>query len=55
MIRMWSILEKVSQADKKNVCKWKNEICGNQPRKGGREVKENDGGGEFNYDIFDIL
>jgi hypothetical protein len=25
------------------------------PRMGGREIKENDGGGEFNYDIFDIV
>jgi hypothetical protein len=25
------------------------------PGMGGREIKKNDGGGEFNYDIFDIL
>jgi hypothetical protein len=25
------------------------------PRMSGGGVKENDGGGEFNYDIFDIL
>jgi hypothetical protein len=36
-----------------HVCKWKNETCCSCSRKG--EIKENDGGGEFNYDIFDIL
>jgi hypothetical protein len=25
------------------------------PGMGGRGIKENDGGGEFNYDIFDIF
>jgi hypothetical protein len=25
------------------------------PGMGGRKIKENGGGGEFNYDIFDIL
>jgi hypothetical protein len=38
------------------TCKWKNETCGNYSRnekRGG--IKENDGGGEFKYDIFDIL
>jgi hypothetical protein len=25
------------------------------PGMGGGKIKENDGGGEFNYDIFDIL
>jgi hypothetical protein len=25
------------------------------PRKGGQETKGNDGGGEFKYNIFDIL
>jgi hypothetical protein len=34
-----------------HVCKWKNETCGNYSRNGGRWIKENDGGGEFNYDI----
>jgi hypothetical protein len=34
-----------------HVCKWKNETCRNYRRSGGRGIKENDGGGEFNYDI----
>jgi hypothetical protein len=38
-----------------HVCKWKNEICWNCSRNGGRGLKENGGGGEFNYDMFDIL
>jgi hypothetical protein len=32
----------------KHVCKWKNETYS---RNGGRGIKENDGRGEFNYDI----
>jgi hypothetical protein len=31
--------------------KWKNETCWNYSRNGGRGIKENDGGGEFSYDI----
>jgi hypothetical protein len=37
-------------------CKWKNDICCNcssNRRRG--EIKENGGGGEFKYDVFDIL
>jgi hypothetical protein len=37
-----------------HVCKWKNETCCNYSKNGGR-IKENVGGGEFNYDIFDKL
>jgi hypothetical protein len=37
-----------------HVCKWKNDTCLNYSRNGG-EIKENDGGDEFKYDIFDIL
>jgi hypothetical protein len=33
------------------ACKWKSETCRNSSRNGGRRLKENDGGGEFNYDI----
>jgi hypothetical protein len=33
-----------------NVCKQKNEKCWNCSRNGG-DIKENDGGGEFNCDI----
>jgi hypothetical protein len=33
------------------MCKWKNKTCKN----GEKKEKENDGGSEFNYDIFDIL
>jgi hypothetical protein len=29
----------------------KNEICGNYTRNGEVGIKENDGGGEFNYDM----
>jgi hypothetical protein len=36
-----------------HVCKWKNETCSNF-RNRDRKVKENGGGGEFKYDIFDI-
>jgi hypothetical protein len=32
------------------VCKWKNETVESIPGMG-RGIKENDGGGEFNYDI----
>jgi hypothetical protein len=34
-----------------HVCKWKNETCWTIPRMGGGGIKENDGGGEFNYNI----
>jgi hypothetical protein len=37
------------------VCKWKKCNCSNYSRNGGREIKKNDGGGEFNYDIFGIV
>jgi hypothetical protein len=37
------------------VCKWKNETCGNCSRNEGGGIKENDRGGEFKYDIFDIF
>jgi hypothetical protein len=33
------------------VCKWKNETVEIIPRMGDGRIKENDGGGEFNYDI----
>jgi hypothetical protein len=38
-----------------HVCKWKNETCGNCSRNEGGGIKENDRGGEFKYDIFDIF
>jgi hypothetical protein len=38
-----------------HVWKWKNDTCSNYPRNGGRRDKENDGGGGFKYDVFDIL
>jgi hypothetical protein len=34
---------------------WKNEAFETIPGMEGGEIKGNDGGGEFNYDIFDIL
>jgi hypothetical protein len=34
--------------------KWENDV-GAIPGTGGRWTKENDGGGEFKYDIFDLL
>jgi hypothetical protein len=34
-----------------HVCKWRNETCRNYSKNGGRVIKENDGGGAFNYDI----
>jgi hypothetical protein len=34
-----------------HVCKWKNETCGNYSRNRGGEIKENDRGGGFKYDI----
>jgi hypothetical protein len=37
------------------VCKWKNEPVETIPGMGEGRIKENDGGGEFKYDIFDIL
>jgi hypothetical protein len=33
------------------VWKWKNETCWNCAKNGDGGIKENDGGGEFNYDI----
>jgi hypothetical protein len=36
-----------------HVCQWKNDTR-NYSRNGGGVIKEN-GGGEFKYDIFDIL
>jgi hypothetical protein len=36
------------------VCKWKTDTCGNCFKNGGEVVKENEGGDEFEYDIFDI-
>jgi hypothetical protein len=38
-----------------HVCKWINNTCWNYSRKGEGGIKENDGGGEFKYDMFDIL
>jgi hypothetical protein len=38
-----------------HACKWKNENCCNYSRNGGGRMKENGGGGEFNYNIFDTL
>jgi hypothetical protein len=38
-----------------NVCEWKNNTCWNYPKNEGRGVKENGGGGEFKYDILEIL
>jgi hypothetical protein len=35
-------------------CKWKNETVETTPGMGG-EIKENDGGGEFKYDIAEVL
>jgi hypothetical protein len=37
-----------------HVCKWKMYACGNYSRNGKR-IKENEGGDELNYAIFDIL
>jgi hypothetical protein len=36
-----------------HLCKWKNDICCNYPRNGGREMKENSGGDAFKNYIFD--
>jgi hypothetical protein len=36
-----------------HACKWKNDACGKYYRNG--RIKENDGEGEFKYDIFNIL
>jgi hypothetical protein len=33
-----------------HLCKWENETCSNSSRNEGGEIKENDGGGEVNYD-----
>jgi hypothetical protein len=33
-----------------HIWKWKNKVCWNYSKNGGN--KENDRGGEFNYDIF---
>jgi hypothetical protein len=38
-----------------HVCKWKNDTVETIPGMGRWRIKENGGGGEFNYDIFDIL
>jgi hypothetical protein len=38
-----------------HVFKWKNETIETIPGRGEWEIKENDGGGKFKYDIFDIL
>jgi hypothetical protein len=37
------------------VCKWKKRPVETIPGMGGMWLKENDRGGEFKYDIFDIL
>jgi hypothetical protein len=34
-----------------HVCKWKNDLCWTSLGTGGRGIKENDGRGEFKYDI----
>jgi hypothetical protein len=34
-----------------HVYKWKNETCWDYSRNGGRRIRENDGGGESNYDV----
>jgi hypothetical protein len=34
-----------------HVGKWRNDACSNYSRNGGKGVKENNGGDEFNYDI----
>jgi hypothetical protein len=34
-----------------HVWKWKNKICWNYSRNGGKRIKEDNGGGELNYDI----
>jgi hypothetical protein len=34
-----------------HLCKWKNDTHRNCCRNEGGKIKENDGGGEFNYDI----
>jgi hypothetical protein len=38
-----------------NVCKWKMRPVKTIPGMGEGGIKENDGGGEFKYDMFDIL
>jgi hypothetical protein len=38
-----------------NVCKWKMIHIQTIPEIGGEGIKQNDGGGEFKYDIFVIL
>jgi hypothetical protein len=38
-----------------HVCEWKNVTIETIPGMGEEGIKENDGGGEFNYDIFDIF
>jgi hypothetical protein len=38
-----------------HVCKWKNDAFKTIPRIEVGGIKENDGGGEFKYDIFEIL
>jgi hypothetical protein len=34
-----------------HVWKWENATCWNYSRDGGRGIKDNDGGAEFNYDM----
>jgi hypothetical protein len=38
-----------------HVCKWKNDTTETISGMGGVKVKENGVGGEFKYDIFDLL
>jgi hypothetical protein len=38
-----------------NVCKWKNETFETFPDMRVRGIKENDGGGKFKYNVFEIL
>jgi hypothetical protein len=38
-----------------HVCKWEIETCRNYSRNGEEGIKDDDGGGEFNYNTCDIL
>jgi hypothetical protein len=38
-----------------HVCKWTMRPVETIPGMRGGEIKENDGGGEFKYDVFDML
>jgi hypothetical protein len=38
-----------------NRCKWKNDTCETILGRGEEWIKDNDGGGKLNYDIFDTL